>query len=89
MATARENRRYDQGRRSVRRLKQYLAWRIAARHDSARRQGAELYPDTFEFEGNRAIVLRETTELPVAPLKHCISLALTYHRRKKLPLLGA
>lgn len=49
----------------------------------------ELYPDTFEFEGNRAIVLRETTELPVAPLKHCISLALTYHRRKRLPLLGA
>lgn len=49
----------------------------------------ELYPDTFEFESNRAILFRETTELPVAPLRHCISLALTYHRRKKLPLLGA
>lgn len=40
----------------------------------------ELYPDTFEFEGSRAIVLREITELPVTPPKHCISLALTYHR---------
>ena len=49
----------------------------------------ELYPDTFEFESNRAILFRETTELPVAPLRHCISLALTYQRRKKLPLLGA
>ena len=49
----------------------------------------ELYPGAFEFEGNRAIVLQKTTDLPIAPLRHCISLALTYHRRKKLPLLGA
>ena len=49
----------------------------------------ELYPDSFKFEGNRAIVLHKTAELPIAPLKHCICLALTYHRRKKLPLLGA
>ena len=49
----------------------------------------ELYHDTFNFEGNRAIVLHETADLPIAPLKHCISIALTYHRRKKLPLLGA
>ncbi len=49
----------------------------------------EHYRDALEFEGNRAIVLHETAELPVTPLKHCISLALTYHRRKKLPLLGA
>ena len=45
----------------------------------------KLYRDMLEFEGNRAIVLHETVELPVTPLKHCISLALTYHRRKKLP----
>ena len=49
----------------------------------------ELYPDAFQYEGNRAIVLHKTADFPVAPLKHCISLALTYHRRKKLPLLGA
>ena len=30
----------------------------------------------------------ETDELPVNELKHCISLALTYHRVKRLPLLG-
>ena len=48
----------------------------------------ELYHDALTFEGNRAIVLRATTDLPVAPLKHCISIALTYHQRKKFPLLG-
>ena len=49
----------------------------------------ELYHDALEFEGNRAIVLHEAANLPVPPLRHCISLALTYHRRKKLPMLGA
>ena len=49
----------------------------------------ELYHDALNFEGNRAIVLHKTADLPIAPLEHCISLALTYHRRKKLPLLGA
>ena len=48
----------------------------------------ELYRDAFKFEGNRAIVLHRTADLPIAPLQHCISMALTYHRRKKLPLLG-
>ncbi len=49
----------------------------------------ELYPDTFTFAGNRAIVLAADEPLPEAELKHCFSLALTYHQRKKLPLLGA
>ena len=49
----------------------------------------EVYGDVFSFEGNRAIVFHETDELPVDELKHCISLALTYHRVKHLPLLGA
>ena len=49
----------------------------------------EVYGDTFKFAGNRAIVFNETDELPVNELKHCISLALTYHRVKRLPLLGA
>ena len=48
-----------------------------------------LYGDVFTFEGNRAIVFGETDELPVTELKHCVSLALTYHRVKHLPLLGA
>ena len=49
----------------------------------------DVYGDVFTFEGNRAIVFGETDELPVTELKHCISLALTYHRVKHLPLLGA
>ena len=48
-----------------------------------------LYTGFFTFEGNRAIVFRETDELPVDALKHCISLALRYHRLKHLPFLGA
>jgi len=49
----------------------------------------EIYGDTFKFEGNRAIVFSKQEKIPTAKLKHCISLALTYHRRKNLPLLGA
>ncbi|GAA4279291.1 DUF1801 domain-containing protein [Aquimarina mytili] len=48
-----------------------------------------IYRDTFTFEGNRAIVFNIHNEIPIAQLKHCISLALTYHRVKHLPLLGA
>ena len=49
----------------------------------------EVYGDVFTFEGNRAIVFGDTEVLPVNELKHCISLALTYHRVKHLLLLGA
>ena len=48
----------------------------------------ELYGDKFRFEGNRAIVFNESDEIPIGELKHCISLSLTYHSRKHLPLLG-
>ncbi len=48
-----------------------------------------VYGDVFTFEGNRAIVFGEIDELRVNALKHCISLALTYHRVKHLPSLGA
>jgi Domain of unknown function (DU1801) len=49
----------------------------------------ELYGDVLTFKGNRAIVFSQDDDLPSAALKHCISLALTYHHRKHLPLLGA
>ncbi|MFP6808882.1 MAG: DUF1801 domain-containing protein [Pseudomonadales bacterium] len=49
----------------------------------------ELYPETFTFEGNRAIVFHLNDKLPVNELKHCLSLVLSYHTRKKLTLLGA
>jgi len=48
----------------------------------------ELYSDVFVFEGNRAIVFECDSIVPVDELKHCIELALTYHRIKHLPLLG-
>lgn len=46
--------------------------------DSYRR----MYPETFEYEGDRAILLSTEEDLPVEALKHCIELALTYHLRK-------
>ncbi|MCF6300326.1 MAG: DUF1801 domain-containing protein [Proteobacteria bacterium] len=49
----------------------------------------KLYRDKFKFEGNRAIVFDKDEEIPIEELKHCISLSLTYHRIKHLPLLGA
>ena len=48
----------------------------------------EIYRDKFKFEGNRAIVFDESDEIPINELKHCISLSLTYHHRKHLPMLG-
>ena len=48
-----------------------------------------IYEDTFNYEKNRAIEFTLTDEVPVAALKHCISMALQYHQVKHLPLLGA
>lgn len=48
----------------------------------------EVYKDLFHYEGNRAIVFAVNDELPINELKQCIALALTYHTRKHLPLLG-
>ncbi len=49
----------------------------------------ELYSDTFIFQGNRAIVLPLDKSLPMNKLKRCMTMALTYHKIKHLPLLGA
>lgn len=49
----------------------------------------ELYRDHFKFEGNRAIVFSCTEKVAENELKHCISIALNYHKLKHLPLLGA
>jgi hypothetical protein len=43
----------------------------------------ELYRGEMKFEGNRSIVFDVTDKLPEAALRHCISLALTYHKRKR------
>jgi len=49
----------------------------------------ELYRELLKFDGNRAIVFNVNDEVPIEELKHCISLSLTYHRIKHLPMLGA
>ena len=41
-----------------------------------------LYPHTFRYEGNRAILFDEHDEVPVDELSHCIALALTYRLTK-------
>lgn len=43
----------------------------------------QIYPDEFSYEGNRAIVFNKNENIPINELKHCISLALTYHLNKK------
>ena len=49
----------------------------------------ELYVNELRFSGNRAILFGKGEKIPVVTVKHCVSLALTYHRVKHLPLLGA
>ena len=42
----------------------------------------ELYPDKLRFEGDRAIVFDAEEAVRGPALRHCLSLALTYHLRK-------
>lgn len=48
-----------------------------------------IYKNKFNFEGTRAIVFNLQDNIPETELKQCILFALTYHKRKHLPLLGA
>ncbi|WP_026261688.1 DUF1801 domain-containing protein [Kiloniella laminariae] len=43
-----------------------------------------LYPEVMTYEGNRCVVFRAEDDIPVQALKHCISMALTYHLDKKM-----
>ncbi len=49
----------------------------------------QLYPETLAFSGQRAILFDVADEVPLEAVTHCIELALTYHKKKHLPLLGA
>ena len=42
-----------------------------------------IFPNDFRFEGNRALLLDISGELPVDSLKFCIGAALTYHQASK------
>ena len=41
-----------------------------------------LYPDSFRFEGQRAMLFSAGAPPPREALRHCIALALTYHLQK-------
>lgn len=45
-------------------------------------QFRELYPNSFAYDGVRALVLSDPPEAVREELKHCIALTLTYHLRK-------
>lgn len=75
-----------------------IAWKSARAHEYAMYFNCqtklvdtfrELHGDKIRFEGNRAMVFNETDKIPVDELKQCILLALTYHDRKHLVMLGA
>jgi hypothetical protein len=42
-----------------------------------------LFPKDFEYEGNRAIILKLSEPLPKKELHFCIAASLTYHLNKK------
>ncbi|XOV91492.1 MAG: DUF1801 domain-containing protein [Bacteroidota bacterium] len=47
-----------------------------------------IYGEDLQFDGNRAILFNIDDQIPLNPLKHCIALALKYHKIKDLPMLG-
>ena len=42
-----------------------------------------LFPDDFQFEGNRALVFHDSQVVPTDALAFCVAAALTYHRHNK------
>lgn len=48
----------------------------------------EIYPNVFDYQGNRAIIFQLDEEINTKILSHCISMSLNYHKLKKFPLLG-
>jgi len=45
----------------------------------------ELYPQTFEFAGNRSILIEPGSRFDTAALSHCVAMALTYHLDRRRP----
>ena len=45
-------------------------------------QFREIYPDTFEYQGNRAIIFDTNQPVPEEELRHCVAMALTYHLKR-------
>lgn len=47
-----------------------------------------VFEQTFQFDGNRAIVFQMDDHIPKNELKECIKATLRYHKVKQLPTLG-
>ena len=47
-----------------------------------------IFKNTFDYEGNRAIVFQMEDDIPRDALKDCIKATLAYHKVKHLPTLG-
>lgn len=43
----------------------------------------QIYPEAFSYTGNRGIIFSLDKKIPITKLKHCLSLALTYHLNKR------
>ncbi|MEM9106831.1 MAG: DUF1801 domain-containing protein [Pseudomonadota bacterium] len=43
----------------------------------------QLYPEEFQFDGNRRMSFAADEPMPEEAMQHCLALALTYHRRKR------
>ncbi|MGO4524518.1 DUF1801 domain-containing protein [Microvirga sp. 2MCAF35] len=41
----------------------------------------QLYPNDFTFQGNRALIFTVGHDFPVDPFRHCVAMALTYHKQ--------
>ena len=42
----------------------------------------ELYPTQLTYGGNRSVIFEADEDIPEPELRHCVALALTYHKRK-------
>jgi hypothetical protein len=42
-----------------------------------------MFPTTFKFEGNRALVFDEREDVSIEALRICVEMALTYHAKKR------
>jgi len=49
----------------------------------------EIYGDTFNYAGNRAIVFEMGQDIPIKELTHCLAMSLRYKKIRHLDLLGA
>jgi len=48
----------------------------------------EIYRDEFSYDGERALSFSLHEPIPTEALEHCLTMAMEYHKLKRLPMLG-